>query len=67
MRVPRIRSSTPPAVTKRAKAPIYQAIKRLQRASMLEALPESRRNQAWEATELLALLGTLEAGNNRIR
>lgn len=50
------------AATGRSKPAIYQALRELESAGVLEPLSESRRNQSWEAVGLLDLLAGLEAG-----
>jgi Fic family protein len=51
------------AATGRAKSAIHQAVGELERAGVLLPLSESRRNRAWEATGLLDLFASLEAGD----
>ena len=50
------------AATGRAKSAIHQAIGDLEKAGVLLSLSESKRNRSWEATGLLNLLASLEAG-----
>ena len=48
--------------TGRTRPAVYDGIRQLVAAGVLEPLTGSRRNQAWEAVGLLELLGELEAG-----
>ena len=50
------------AATGRVKTAIYAAIEQLVAADVLTPLSTSRRNRAWEANGLLALIERLEAG-----
>ena len=50
------------AATGRGKAPVYDAIRQLVAAGVLEPLSRSARNQSWEAVGLLELMEGLEAG-----
>jgi hypothetical protein len=50
------------AATGRAKAAIYQALKQLEQVEVLLPLSTGKRNQSWEATDLLDLLTALESG-----
>jgi Fic family protein len=50
------------AATRRSRPAIYQAMKQLEDAGVLESLSSSRRNQSWEPVGLLDLLTDLEAG-----
>ncbi|MGH7662774.1 MAG: hypothetical protein ACRENI_00520 [Gemmatimonadaceae bacterium] len=59
---PMITAPVAAAVTRRAKAAIYQALSELQDAGVLMPLSQSRRNQSWEAVGLLDLVAGLEAG-----
>lgn len=56
--------SGPAAVvgTGRARAAVYDGLDQLERAGVLKPLTQSRRNRAWEAVGLLALLEGFEAG-----
>ena len=59
---PMITAPVAAAVTRRAKAAVYQALSELEDAGVLTPLSQSRRNQSWEAVGLLDLLAGLEAG-----
>ena len=59
---PMITAPVAAAVTRRSKPQVYVALKQLQEAGVLLPLVKGRRNQAWEASGLLDLLGGLEAG-----
>ena len=50
------------AATGRGKAPVYDAIRQLVVAGVLEPLSRSARNQSWEAVGLLGLLSAMEQG-----
>lgn len=50
------------AATGRSRGPVYEALTQLQEAGVLVPLSAARRNQSWEASGLLALLESLEAG-----
>ena len=50
------------AVTGRSKPAIYQALRELEAAGVLDPLSESPRNRSWEARGLLGLLEGLESG-----
>lgn len=50
------------AVTKRSKPAVNGAVRELVEAGVLRALSDSKRNRAWEATELLDLIVDLEEG-----
>jgi len=55
------------AVTRRSKPSIYEALRELQAAGVLEQLSQGKRNQSWEAVGLLDLIAGLEAGQLPIR
>jgi Fic family protein len=59
---PLITAPVAAVATGRSKPPVYQALRELEAAGVLQPLSESRRNQAWEAVGLLDLLAGLEAG-----
>ena len=59
---PLITAPVAAAATGRSKPPVYQAIRELEEAGVLEPLSTSRRNQTWEAVGLFDLLAGLEAG-----
>jgi hypothetical protein len=48
--------------TGRTKPAVNQAVVQLEESGVLEPLTTSERNRAWEATRLLDLLASLEAG-----
>lgn len=50
------------AATGRTKPAVNQAVTQLEEAGVLDPLTTSERNRAWEATRLLDLLASLEAG-----
>lgn len=50
------------AATSRSKPQVYEAIRQLEGAGVLQPLSASRRNRSWEAMGLLHLLEQLEAG-----
>ena len=54
------------AATERAKAAVYQALEQLEDAGVIKRLSGGRRNQAWEATGLLDLIETMDAGSNLV-
>jgi hypothetical protein len=51
------------ASTGRAKAAVYDAIERLVGVGILKPLSENQRNRSWEASGLLPLIESLEAGD----
>jgi len=59
---PLITAPVAAAATGRSRPPVYQGIRELEAAGVLEPLSESRRNQTWEAVGLLDLLAGLEGG-----
>lgn len=59
---PVLTAPTAEIVTGRAKSAIHQGIRQLVECGVLLPLSKSKRNQAWEASGLLALLERLEAG-----
>ncbi len=59
---PLITAPVAAAATGRSKPPVYQAIRDLETAGVLQPLSAARRNQTWEAVGLLDLLAGLEAG-----
>ena len=59
---PLITAPVAAGATGRSKPPIYQAIRELEAAGVLQPLSASRRNQTWEAVGLLDILAGLEAG-----
>lgn len=50
------------AATGRSRPQVYVALGQLERAGILRALSQSRRNRSWEAAGLLGILEGLEAG-----
>lgn len=50
------------AATGRSRAPIYEGLKQLETAGVLIPLSTRLRNQSWEASGLLDLIGGLESG-----
>ncbi len=54
------------ASTGRGKAPIYDAIRQLVEAGVLEPVTSSKRNQSWEAVGLLEIVEGMEEGRSTI-
>lgn len=59
---PMISAPVAAAATGRSKPQIYQGLRELEKAGILEPLSLGKRNRSWEAVGLLDLLARLEAG-----
>lgn len=64
---PMISASVVTAVTQRSKSRVYEAIEQLVAAGVLIPLSSGKRNQWWEAMDLLDLIAQLESGTYPIR